>query len=49
MDVEVTYIQDGFLTNDVVQEMVREGWRPPKPPEPTGGRLGPHPLSPSCP
>lgn len=49
MDVEVTYIQDGFLTNDVVQEMVREGWGPPKPPEPIGGRLGPHHLSPSCP
>lgn len=32
MDVEVTYIQDGFLTNDVVQEMVREGWGPPKTP-----------------
>lgn len=49
MDVEVTYIQDGFLTNDVVQEMVREGWGPPKPPEPVGGRLAPHHLSPSCP
>lgn len=22
MEVEVTYIQDGFLTNDVLQEMV---------------------------
>uniref|UniRef100_A0A8C5NMC0 MPN domain-containing protein n=1 Tax=Junco hyemalis TaxID=40217 RepID=A0A8C5NMC0_JUNHY len=32
MDVEVTYIQDGFLTNDVVQEMVREGWGSPKTP-----------------
>lgn len=32
MDVEVSYIQDGFLTNDVVQEMVREGWGSPKPP-----------------
>lgn len=28
MDVEVAYIQDGFLTNDVLQEMVSVGWGP---------------------
>ncbi|NWS13154.1 MPND protein, partial [Pachyramphus minor] len=35
MDVEVTYIQDGFLTNDVVQEMVSVAWGLPKIPEPS--------------
>lgn len=37
MDVEVAYIQDGFLTNDVLQEMVSVGWGPQKPHPPQQG------------
>lgn len=56
MDVEVAYIQDGFLTNDVLQEMVSVGWGPQKPrppqqgrlPDPTGGWLGLRHPSSSC-
>ncbi|KAL2294868.1 hypothetical protein Nmel_018007 [Mimus melanotis] len=44
MDVEVTYIQDGFLTNDVVQEMVRQGWGSPKPLSPSGLGCSPTPC-----
>ena len=50
MDVEVAYIQDGFLTNDVLQEMVSVGWGPPKPPPSTPARTTPPGLAgpPSC-
>ena len=42
MDVEVAYIQDGFLTNDVLQEMVSVGWGPQKTPS-TPARTTPRP------
>lgn len=48
MEVEVAYIQDGFLTNDVLQEMVSLGWGPPKPPSSPAGRSA-RPPSPTRP